>query len=134
MLQLSKGRSTLTGMLAGLPVVVLTSTGAKSGLPRKLPLAALQDGSRLVLVASAFGSRKHPSWYYNLKAHPNAQVQIKGVSYACRAFEAEGEERARYWLQTLKIYPGFARYAEKAQPRRIPLIVLEIGDRVSQQN
>jgi deazaflavin-dependent oxidoreductase (nitroreductase family) len=126
-LRWSGGRLTLTGILAGLPVVVLTTTGAKSGQPRTLPLAALQDGDRLVLVASAFGKPHHPGWYHNLKANPDAQVQIDGIAYTCRAFEAQGDERSRYWRQAVEMYPGFSRYEEKAKPRRIPLMVLEIG-------
>jgi deazaflavin-dependent oxidoreductase (nitroreductase family) len=126
LLRLSKGRLTFTGILAGLPVVVLTTTGAKSGLPRTLPLAALQDGDRLVLVASAFGKPHHPGWYHNLKANPDARVQISGTRYTCRASEAQGDQRTRYWHQAVEMYPGFIQYEEKAKPRRIPLIMLEI--------
>jgi deazaflavin-dependent oxidoreductase (nitroreductase family) len=125
-LRLTKGRATLTSILAGLPVIVLTTTGAKSGLPRSLPLAAMQDGNRLVLVASAFGSPRHPSWYHNLKANPQVKVQINGASYNCRAYQAEGDEHSRYWQQAVEMYAGFARYAEEAAPRRIPVMVLEV--------
>lgn len=125
-LRLSKGRTSLTSLLAGLPVIILTTTGAKSGLPRSLPLAAMQDGSRLVLVASAFGSPHNPSWYYNLKANPQVEVEINGVTYHCRATQAEGDAYSRYWQQAVEMYPGFARYAIKAKPRQIPIMVLEI--------
>lgn len=125
-LRLTKGRTTLTSLLAGLPVVVLTTTGAKSGQPRTLPLAAMRDGSRLVLIASAFGKPQNPGWYHNLKAHPAARVQINGSSYPCMAREAQGEERVRYWEEAVAMYPGFSRYADKASPRRIPVMVLEV--------
>jgi len=128
-LWLSKGRSTLTSLLAGLPVVVLTAKGAKSGLPRRLPLAAMQDGSRLVLIASSFGKAHQPSWYYNLKANPAAEVQINGVTYPCRARQAEGPEREEYWKKAVEMYTGYARYADRAN-RQIPVIVLEV-DRLS---
>ena len=126
LLQMTGGRTTLTSILSGLPVVVLTAKGAKSGEPRTLPIAAMKDGSRLVLIASAFGKPRHPSWYHNLKANPKAEVQINGTNYSCRAYEAEGEERSRYWDRAVKMYAGFARYAQQAKPRRIPVMVLEV--------
>jgi deazaflavin-dependent oxidoreductase (nitroreductase family) len=125
-LRLTGGRTTLTSLLAGLPVVVLTTKGAKSSLPRTVPIAAMRDGSRIILIASAFGKPKHPSWYHNLKANPEAQVQINGTSYPCAAYEAEGEERSRYWDQAVEMYEGFARYSQKARPRPIPVMVLEV--------
>jgi deazaflavin-dependent oxidoreductase (nitroreductase family) len=125
-LRLSGGRVSLTSILSGLPVVVLTAKGAKSGLPRSIPIAAMRDGSRIILIASAFGKPRHPSWYHNLKANPDAQVQIDGTNFPCRAFEAEGEERARYWGKAVEMYAGFGLYAKKALPRRIPVIVLEV--------
>jgi deazaflavin-dependent oxidoreductase (nitroreductase family) len=125
-LRLTGGRTTLTSLLSGLPVVVLTATGAKSGLPRTLPIAAMRDGSRIILIASAFGKSHHPSWYHNLKANPEAQVQINGTIYPCRAYEAEGEERSGYWDRAVEMYSGFARYANEAMPRRIPVVVLKV--------
>lgn len=125
-LRLTGGRTTLTSFLAGLPVVVLTTIGARSGLPRSLPVAAMRDGSRIILIASAFGKPKNPSWYHNLIANPQAQVQVNGMDYSCQAYETEGEERSRYWDQAVALYAGFALYAEKARPRRIPVIVLDV--------
>ncbi|MEN8242879.1 MAG: nitroreductase family deazaflavin-dependent oxidoreductase [Chloroflexota bacterium] len=124
-LRLTKGRANLTSLLAGLPVVVLTAKGARSRLPRTLPLAAIQDGSRLVLIASSFGKAQHPSWYYNLKANPDAEVQINGATYPCTARQAEGAEREEYWKKAVEMYTGYARYADKAN-RQIPVIVLEV--------
>lgn len=124
-LHLTKGRKTLTSWLAGFPVVVLTTKGAKSGLPRTLPLAAMQDGSRVVLIASSFGKPHNPAWYYNLKAHPDAKVNILGVNYPCTAIEVKGDERDNYFQKAVAMYAGFARYAEKAN-RKIPVIVLEV--------
>jgi deazaflavin-dependent oxidoreductase (nitroreductase family) len=125
-LRLSGGRTSLTSILSGLPVVVLTAKGAKSGQPRTIPIAAMRDGSRIVLIASAFGKPHHPSWYHNLKANPDAQVQIDGIDYPCRAYEAEGAERSTYWEQAVEMYAGFALYAQKAKPRHIPVVVLEV--------
>jgi deazaflavin-dependent oxidoreductase (nitroreductase family) len=124
-LKLSKGRTTLTSLLAGLPVVVLTAIGAKTGLPRSIPLAAIQDGSRLVLTASSFGKASNPSWYHNLKANPHASVQIDGVTYKCTARQAEGTERENYWQRAVAMYDGFERYARKAK-REIPMMILEV--------
>jgi deazaflavin-dependent oxidoreductase (nitroreductase family) len=69
-LRLSRGRYSLTRLLAGLPVVTVTTIGAKSGQPRSLPLVALPDGEHVILIASNYGQKHHPAWYYNLRAHP----------------------------------------------------------------
>ena len=79
MLRLSHGRYSLTSALAGLPVVMVTTIGAKSGQPRQLPLVAIPDGENVILIASNFGQHHHPAWYYNLHAHPQARESIEAV-------------------------------------------------------
>ncbi len=127
-LRLSGGKHTLTTWLAGLPVVVLTTTGAKSGLPRRLPLAALEDAGKIILIASDFGSPRHPAWYHNLIAHSQATVEIAGKQVPCQACEAQGEARARYWAMAGKMYPGYKKYEKKAGKRQIPVMVLTLEE------
>ena len=123
-LQLTQGRASLTGWLTGLPIISLTTRGAKSGQPRTLPLVAVPDGEKLILIASSYGRPRHPAWYHNLKAHPECQVTWNGHTRTYRAQEAEGPERERYWRLALQAYPGYQRYQERAHPRRIPVLVL----------
>jgi deazaflavin-dependent oxidoreductase (nitroreductase family) len=123
-LRRSQGRHTLAALLTALPVVTLTSWGARSGLPRRCPLVAIPDGARLALIASNFGGRRHPAWVYNLQAHPQADVAHGGQSARYRARPASGEERARYWAQAVSLYAGYAAYARRAG-REIQIFVLE---------
>lgn len=123
-LRLSNGRTSLTGILAGLPVIILTATGAKSGKPRSMPLAAIFDEDKVILIASYLGKYRHPAWYYNLKASPKARVKICGEERNYIAHEAEGEERERYWTQAVQLYHGYENYRQKASNRRIPVMVL----------
>ena len=122
--RLTRGRHTFSSWLAGLPVVMLTTTGAKTGQQRTLPVIAVPDGEDLVVIASNWGQRQHPGWYYNLSAHPEATVAVGGVSRRVRAHEATGKERDRLWQQDLEIYPGRSAYARRAANRRIPVVVL----------
>jgi deazaflavin-dependent oxidoreductase (nitroreductase family) len=124
-MRLSGGRTSVTSLLTGLPVVELTTTGARTGLARTMPVVGVPDGDRLVLVASYYGSPKHPAWYHNLRAHPDCTIRFRGEETAMRAYEAEGEERDRLWALDLTVYPTRARYAEWTAGRRIPVIVLE---------
>src|SRR5215211_1722742 len=76
LLRLSGGRVSVPGVLTGLPVVMLTTIGAKSGQPRTVPLVGLRDGDKVVLIGSNFGQTHHPGWYYNLRAHPEATLEL----------------------------------------------------------
>ncbi len=126
--RLTHGRHTLTSALAGLPVIMLTTTGRKSGQPRTTPLLGIRDPDHpgtLAVIASNWGQARNPGWYYNLKAHPQAEVTIAGQPHAYRAHEAEGEEYERFWRLAEATYPGFPRYKERAAGRHIPIMVLE---------
>ena len=118
---------TLTELLAGLPVVYLTSYGAISGKAHVCPLLGIPDGERLILIASNFGGRKHPAWYRNLRKNPESRVSFNGRTAAFRAHEAHGDERDRYWAQAVRLYPGFEAYARRANGRRIPVMVLTLA-------
>jgi len=124
-LKWSNGKKSLTTMLAGLPVVVLTTTGAKSGKPRTVPLAGYPDGENIILVASSLGSSRHPAWYYNLRADPEVQISINGEIRKYQARIVDKSEREGYWQLALDYYPGYQAYEERAGGREIPIVLLE---------
>ena len=124
MLRLSRGRHSLTSLLAGLPVVTVTTIGAKSGRPRSLPLVAIPDGENVILIASNFGQKHHPAWYYNLRAHPEVQLTYEGRTVAYTAHETSGEGRERCWQRAVDLYSGYARYKERAGQRQIGVFLL----------
>ena len=120
--RLTGGR--LLGRLDGVPVLLLVTRGRKSGATRTKPLLYLADGDSFVVAASYAGEPRHPAWWLNLRAHPNAQVQVGSRVVDVRAREAEGEERARLWRAIVAQDASFAEY-ERRTTRRIPVVVLE---------
>lgn len=126
--RISGGRTTATSLLTGLPVIYLTTIGAKSGAPRTTPLICGVDGDRLVLFATNFGGQKNPAWSYNLRANPVVTVTYNGRSAAYRSRDATPAERERYWPLADAIYAGYAAYRERATHREIPVFVLEAID------
>lgn len=123
-LRLSRGRYSLTSALAGLPVVTVTTLGAKSGQPRTLPLVAIPDGENVILIASNYGQQHHPAWYYNLRAHPKVQLTYEGQTTTYIARETAGAERERCWQRAVDLYSGYARYEERAGQRQIGVFLL----------
>ena len=126
--RLSGGRATLTSHIAGFPMVIMTTTGAKSGLTRTTPLVAIREGvgdSCFALIASNWGQDHHPGWYHNLKANPSATGTIEGVSRTYRAHEASGEEYDYFWQRASQTYLGYTLYKQRVGDRRIPILVLE---------
>jgi deazaflavin-dependent oxidoreductase (nitroreductase family) len=121
----SRGRTTFSTVTSGLPVVMLTTTGARTGQPRTMPVLAFQDGGRMVVIASNYGQRHNPAWYYNLRADGHADVRVGSRSVAMTARELAGAERERYFQRGLDIYPGWAQYRRRASHRDIPVIMLE---------
>jgi deazaflavin-dependent oxidoreductase (nitroreductase family) len=122
--RLTRGRHTLSSFVSGLPVVMLTTTGAKTGQQRTSPVLAVPDGVNLVVIASNWGQGHHPAWYHNLCADPAVTITVGGVSRPARAREATGEERERLWQRDVEIYPGRTVYERRATHRRIPVVVL----------
>lgn len=122
--RLTRGRHTFSSWLSGLPVVMLTTTGAKTGRQRTSPVIAVPDGDNLVVIGSNWGQRQHPAWYHNLCAHPEATVTVGGASWRVQAHEATGKERDRLWQRDLEVYPGRTAYERRAANRRIPVMVL----------
>jgi deazaflavin-dependent oxidoreductase (nitroreductase family) len=122
--RLSRGRQTLASLLSGLPVVMLTTTGARSGAARTVPVLGLPTDDGLVVIASNYGQDRHPGWYYNLRANPEGEVAIEGARRPFRAVEAEGEQRERIWQVGLEVYPGWSTYERRASQRRIAVFIL----------
>ena len=120
----SNGRTTLSSILAGVPVILVTTTGAKSGQPRTVPLLGIPDGENIILIASNWGGKKHPGWYHNLKANPEATVTLHGQNAVYTAKEVTGEERERCWAKAAAVYPGYNAYKKRADGRVIPVMLL----------
>lgn len=108
----------------GAPILILTTTGRRSGEERVKPLIFGEDDGRYVVVASKGGAKHHPDWYLNLQADPDVHVQVKADRFAARARTAEGEERARLWARMAEIWPAYDDYRQKTD-REIPVVVLE---------
>ena len=112
------------GQFEGRPLLILTTTGAKSGLPREIPLVHDRDGERLVVIASKGGAPTNPDWYHNVVANPDVTVELPGESFQGTAVPATGEERDRLFGLMAQKMPGFADY-QRTVDRTIPVVVIE---------
>jgi len=110
--------------LMGMPVIILTSVGSKSGKLRKTALMRVEHNGDYAVVASLGGAPKHPVWYYNLVNHPHVELQDETVKADYLAREVTGDEKARWWERAVAAYPPFAEYQLKTE-REIPVLVLE---------
>jgi deazaflavin-dependent oxidoreductase (nitroreductase family) len=119
----ANGGQVTSGPFAGRPVLLLTTTGAKSGQPRLAPLVYSRDGDAHVIVASK-GGPPNPAWYQNLLAHPVVTVERGGETFAARARVTEGAERDRLFAQRAADSPNFVEYQRKTT-QVIPVVVLE---------
>jgi deazaflavin-dependent oxidoreductase (nitroreductase family) len=113
----------VAGRMFNSPVLLLITTGRKTGRERTSPLLYLEDGENLVVVGSVGGAPKHPDWYWNLKANPEARVQIKDRTLQVRAEEAKDEEKRRLWRRLVEMYPPYEDYQRRTE-REIPVFVL----------
>ena len=120
----TKQRYTATSWLGGLPMLTLTTVGAKSGQPRSVPLIGIPDGDAFILIASNWGKATHPAWYHNIMANPAVIIQINGRSAPYTARELTGSERERCWKLAIATYVGYTHYVERAGSRQIPVIQL----------
>jgi len=125
LLTLSGGRVSVPGALAGLPTVRLTTVGAKTGTERTVPVVALRDGEKCVLVASNWGRERHPAWYHNLSENPVVKLTREDTTERYIARDATEEERAEYWEWATDTYPGFEAYDRRSGDREIPVVVLK---------
>jgi deazaflavin-dependent oxidoreductase (nitroreductase family) len=105
------------------PLLLLTTTGAKSGLPRTTPMMYIPNGDRLLVIASNAGAPAHPDWYRNLLAHPEVTVEVKDETFNAIATVTQGPERQQLWHKIVELYPFFAEHQAKTS-REIAVIVL----------
>jgi deazaflavin-dependent oxidoreductase (nitroreductase family) len=108
----------------GLPVVIVTSLGARSGKIRKTPLMRVEHDGRYLLVASQGGAPKHPTWYFNLKNHPVIELQDGPVKQEMNVRELGGEEKATWWERAVAAFPNYADYQRRTD-REIPVFLAE---------
>jgi len=121
----SGGTDGLTLRDTGLPVIIVTHKGRKTGAVRKTPLMRAVDGKNYILVASRGGAPKHPVWYHNLKADPNVEIRDEANVYSMRVREVvDSAERQRLWDIAVKAYPPYQEYQEKTD-RVIPVFLAE---------
>jgi deazaflavin-dependent oxidoreductase (nitroreductase family) len=112
------------GYFANADLLLLTTTGAKSGQPRVSPLAYTTDGDRIVIIASKAGAPTNPDWYHNLLAHPLATVELGQERFQARATVTDEPERERLYAKMVEKMPGFAEYQRKTA-RKIPVVTLQ---------
>jgi deazaflavin-dependent oxidoreductase (nitroreductase family) len=112
------------GQFEGAPMVLLHTTGARSGTERVNPLVYQADGDRIAIFGSKGGAPTHPAWFHNLVANPDVTVELGPDTVPMRARVAEGEERERIWTRQKQVMPGFADY-EANTTRVIPVVILE---------
>jgi deazaflavin-dependent oxidoreductase (nitroreductase family) len=122
-LRANQGQAT-SGPFRGGSVLILTTTGAKSGETRENPLAYTRTGDDYVVIASKGGAPTHPAWFHNLLANPKVKVEVLGETIPVRARVADGEEHQRLYDAQAAVMPGFADYQRKTT-RKIPVVVLE---------
>jgi deazaflavin-dependent oxidoreductase (nitroreductase family) len=108
----------------GLPVVIVTNTGQRSGAIRKTPLMRVRDGDNYILVGSRGGAPEHPQWVHNLRAHPDIELRDLAEVRPMRVREVTGDEKARYWALAVAAYPPYADYQLRTE-RAIPVFVAE---------
>lgn len=116
-------KGAIGGRVVNSPVLLLTMKGRKTGKQRTVPLLYLADGDNFVIVASNGGAVKHPTWWLNLQASPEAEIEIKGGKRRVRARAAAPEEKQRLWPALTSMYSGYERYQEITN-RDIPVVIL----------
>lgn len=122
LMRISKGRLAST---QGLPTLLLTTTGRKSGQSRSAPLLYIDCAGAPAVIGTSFGSTSHPAWYLNLEAEPRAGVLLDGEAFEVIARAATPEERATIWADATRLYSGFEKYRQRVGDRDIPIMVLE---------
>ena len=119
------------GKMGKVPVLLLTTTGRKSGKQRTLPLVYIMDDSAYVITASAGGADKHPGWFFNIRSNPQATIQVKDKRIKVTAEVAGSEKKSELWAQLVEVAPNFAGY-EKRTSRDIPMVILHpVEERLS---
>jgi deazaflavin-dependent oxidoreductase (nitroreductase family) len=111
------------GKMDKVPVLLLTTTGRKTGKKRTLPLIYIMDGSAYVITASAGGADKNPGWFFNIRSNPQATIQVKDKHIKVMAEIAGQEKKSELWARLIEVAPNFAGY-QKRTSREIPMVIL----------
>ena len=122
LMRLSRGR--VHFVKGTIPLVLLRTTGARSGVQRDVPLGYFTDGDDVILIASNYGQVRHPGWFHNLRADPRAALLVGGTSRPVDARLTAGAQRERLWARALEIYPGWAAYRARVPQREIGVFLL----------
>ena len=128
LLHFSRGRVTLPGVLAGLPVLTVTTTGARTGQRRSAPLLGVPTGEDIAVLGTRFGQSRTPGWYYNMRADPAVEVTYRNKTVKASAREASDEERTAIWDRARAIYVGYEAYASRIKNRKIHIMILSIEE------
>jgi deazaflavin-dependent oxidoreductase (nitroreductase family) len=124
LLRLSGGQVTLPGVVAGLPVLTVTTTGARTGQRRSAPLLGVPAGEDIAVLGTSFGQSRTPGWYHNMRADPKVEVTYRNKTIKAIAREADDEERTAIWDRARTIYAGYEAYASRIKNRQIHVMVL----------
>jgi deazaflavin-dependent oxidoreductase (nitroreductase family) len=125
LMKITKNRLSVPGLVTGLPIVILTSTGAKSGVARTWPAIGIPDGDNIALIASNWGQKHNPAWYYNLRANPIAKLEFNGHIGTYKAKEVtDPDEYQRLWKKGTEVYIGYEKYRQRVGDRKIPMMLL----------
>ena len=120
----TRGRHTFASLMSGMTAAELTTRGSHSGRPRMVRLLGFPADDGFVVIASNYGRARHPAWYYNLLAHPQAELLVHGRSRAVTAELTTGQRRTRLWERSLTFYPGWAHYQQWQENREIGVFLL----------
>ncbi len=129
--KVTSGRHTVAGLLAGLPVIMVTTVGAKSGEERRMPLLGIPMGGELAVIGSNFGTQSTPGWVYNLEADPHGAVGFRDRTVAVTARRADSDETERAFDLATTVYRAFPAYRERAAHRDIRVFILAAADGTS---
>ncbi len=124
LLRISRGMVTLPGIAAGIPVLTITTTGARTGQPRTTPLLGIPFGHDIAVIGTRFGQHGTPGWFYNLRSQPRLHVTFRDKSVTAIAREADADEWQLIWDKARTIYAGYEAYARRIQDRKIRIMVL----------
>jgi deazaflavin-dependent oxidoreductase (nitroreductase family) len=125
--RITRGRLTFSAWVTGLPVLRLTTKGARTGEPRTVRVLGIPDGDGFIIVAANFGQRANPAWYHNLRAHPLVSVVADDAEGKYYARELSGAERERGFERALALNPGWRRFQKSSGERVIPVIRLDVS-------
>jgi deazaflavin-dependent oxidoreductase (nitroreductase family) len=128
LLRLSRGQVTLPGTLAGIPVLTVTTTGARTGQRRTVPLLGVPAGDDIAVIGTSFGQPRTPGWYHNMRADPKVEVTYRDRTVKAIAREADDQERQVIWDRARTIYAGYQAYASRIKNREIHIMILSAGE------